>query len=145
VAKAAKAEQQVAVCVLKVLLLPGADTPAAVAAAAAAATTVQPAAAAAGKGSIRSFFKPAAKQQQPAAEQQQQQQVCEADLVAAGAAAHYLLVQRPETGVLAGLWEFPGALCELLQYALHTAELELHVVKCSRTPQMRAVVSCIKR
>jgi adenine-specific DNA glycosylase len=126
VAKAAKAEQQVAVCVLKVLLLPDADTPAAVAAAAAAAAAASPAqpAAAGVKGSIRSFFKPAPKQQQQQQEggdkqqqqQQQQQQQCQAsegELLAAGAAALYLLVQRPETGVLAGLWEFPGGRCEL--------------------------------
>jgi hypothetical protein len=132
VAKAAKHEQHVAVCVVKVLLLPGADTPDAVSAAAAAAAAaaggggggkakLQPkgsgkAAAAAGGGggsaSIRSFFKPAPK---PAAagaagasKQQQHVVACEADLLAAGAEIHYLLVQRPDAGLLAGLWEFPG-------------------------------------
>jgi adenine-specific DNA glycosylase len=41
-------------------------------------------------------------------QQQQQLELTEADVVAAGGEAHYLLVQRPPTGLLAGLWEFPG-------------------------------------
>jgi hypothetical protein len=138
VAKAAKHEQHVAVCVLKVLLLPGVNTPAELEAAAAAATAgnggsggaattakkpkgskgaAATAAAAAGgvgkQGKINAFFRPAAK---PAVaeggtnHQQQQQQLCEQDVLVAGGTAHYLLVQRPATGLLAGLWEFPGGL-----------------------------------
>jgi hypothetical protein len=141
VAKATKHEQHVAVCVLKVLTLPGVTTAAELAAAAvaagsnggsakkgkAAAVTAAAAAATAGsskQGSIRSFFKPTAKPAAAAAaagssggdgaKQQQQQQgghiveLSEADVLAAGGVAHYLLVQRPSTGLLAGLWEFPG-------------------------------------
>lgn len=33
----------------------------------------------------------------------------DAELLANGQ-RHYLMVQRPEGGLLAGLWEFPGAL-----------------------------------
>jgi hypothetical protein len=137
VAKATKHEQHVAVCVLKVLTLPGVTTSAELAAAAAAAAgssgtsakkgKAAAAAAAAGsskQGNIRSFFKPAAKHPAAAAaagtsggvaaEKQQQQQgghsveLSEADVLAAGGMAHYLLVQRPSSGLLAGLWEFPG-------------------------------------
>jgi hypothetical protein len=143
VAKAAKHEQHVAVCVVKVVLLPGVNTPteleAAAAAAAAAAAgagssgPTAPAAAKKGKaaaadasgkqqskqGSIRAFLRPTAKAPADAAaaaagssgaNQQQQVEVelTEADVMAAGGAAHFLLVQRPPTGLLAGLWEFPG-------------------------------------
>lgn len=137
VAKAAKHEQHVAVCVVKALLLPGVSTPAELEAAAAAAAgggsngtaAKKPkggkaaAAAAAGsskqskQGSIRAFLRPAAKAPANTAaaaaagsgeKQQQQLDLTEADVLAAGGAAHYLLVQRPATGLLAGLWEFPG-------------------------------------
>ncbi|KAF8061068.1 Mutyh [Scenedesmus sp. PABB004] len=116
VAKAAKAEQHVAVCVVKALLLPGADTAAALDAAAAAAAgaaargggaakaaAARAAGGAAARGSIRSFLAPAPPAGGGAAA------ASEDDLLAAGAAPHYLLVQRPQDGLLAGLWELPGA------------------------------------
>lgn len=152
VAKAAKHEQHVAVCVVKVLLLPGVNTPAELEAAAAAAAagggssgpTAAAAAAKKGKGSkataaaadasgkqqskqgtIRAFLRPTAKAPAGGAaaaaaaaagdgssgggqQQQQQVELTEADVMAAGGTAHFLLVQRPPTGLLAGLWEFPG-------------------------------------
>ena len=129
VAKAAKHDQHVASCVVRVLLLPGAGTAQELAAAVArlhdkhgdgAGSSRSAGGSRLSSGSIRNFFKPQLKQEaateaavggsNSTGQQQQQQQLCEADLVAAGATVHYLLVQRPDSGLLAGLWEFPGVL-----------------------------------
>jgi len=124
VAKAAKREQHVAVCVLKVWVPQQAAAaaatttshPAAAGATAATGSSSKPAGAAPApkkrktqQGSILSFLAPAAAKQSGAANGEGEVQ-SEEELQRSGAAASYLLVQRPAQGLLAGLWECPAVI-----------------------------------